>query len=120
MGIFGQGSEEYFDFAVKYIRIFMFMTFVNGMQPLVSIYFTAIGKTKMGVFMSLIRQIVVLIPLMVIFPIYMGIDGVLYSGPIADGLAAVFAIILIICEMQKLKAAEKNLQAKSFENLKIC
>ena len=92
VSIFGTGSEEYFRFAERYFRIFMFMTFINGIQPMSSGFFTSIGKAKLGIVVSLTRQIIFLLPLILIFPLYMGIDGVMYAGPIADGAAAIVAI----------------------------
>ena len=84
MGLFGTGSELYFQFAERYLKIFMLLTFANGIQPMSAGFFTSIGKAKLGVIMSLTRQLVFLLPLIVIFPLFMGIDGVMYAGPIAD------------------------------------
>ena len=92
VSIFGTGSEEYFRFAERYFRIFMFMTFINGIQPMSSGFFTSIGKAKLGIVVSLTRQIIFLLPLILIFPLFMGIDGVMYAGPIADGATAIVAI----------------------------
>ena len=58
----------------------MFMTFVNGIQPMSSGFFTSIGKAKLGIVVSLTRQVIFLLPLILIFPIFMGIDGVMYAG----------------------------------------
>ena len=88
VGIFGTGSEEYFHFAERYFRIFMLMTFINGIQPMSSGFFTSIGKAKLGIVVSLTRQVIFLLPLILIFPVFLGIDGVMYAGPIADGAAA--------------------------------
>ena len=52
--------------------------------------------------MSLTRQILFLLPLIIIFPIFIGIDGVMYAGPIADGAAAVVAIVLARSEIKKM------------------
>lgn len=102
VSVFGQGSEEYFTFAQRYFRIFMMMTFINGIQPLTSNFFTSIGKAKMGIIMSLTRQIIFLLPLIIILPIFLGIDGVMYAGPIADSVAAFLAITFIIREFKKM------------------
>lgn len=99
--VFGQGSPEYFDFAVKYFRIYMFFTFCNCVQPLTSNYFSAIGKPKTGLFLALTRQILFLLPLIVVFPLFMGIDGIMYAGPIADGMAFLISAILIKREFSK-------------------
>lgn len=65
------------------------------MQPITSNFFTSIGKPKKGTFLSLTRQILFLLPLLIILPLFMGIDGIMYSGPIADGLAGVVAIFMV-------------------------
>ena len=103
VSIFGSGSEAYFHFAERYFRIFMFVTFLNGIQPMSSAFFTSIGKSKLGIVVSLTKQIIFLLPLILIFPLFMGIDGVMYAGPIADGAAALVAIIFAEREMKALQ-----------------
>lgn len=108
VGIFGTGSKEYFRFASRYFRIFMFMTFLNGIQPMSSGFFTSIGKAKLGIVVSLTRQVFFLLPLILIFPAFMGIDGVMYAGPIADGAAAVVAIGYAVRELRMMKGLEEK------------
>ena len=48
------------------------------------------------------RQIIFLVPLMIIFPIYMGIDGIMFAGPISDAAAGILAIVLVIKEFHKM------------------
>ena len=103
VGIFGTGSDLYFQFAERYLKIYMFMTFANGIQPMSSGFFTSIGKAKLGVVMSLTIQVLFLLPLIVIFPLFMGIDGVMYAGPIADAAAFALAIIFARRELMKMK-----------------
>lgn len=103
VSIFGSGSEEYFRFAERYFKIFMLMTFMNGVQPMCSGFFTSIGKAKLGIAVSLTRQVIFLLPLILIFPIFMGIDGVMYAGPIADSAAAIVAIGLAVRELRGMK-----------------
>ncbi len=106
VSIFGTGSEEYFHFAERYFRIFMFMTFMNGIQPMSSGFFTSIGKAKLGIAVSLTRQVIFLLPLILIFPVFMGIDGVMYAGPIADGAAALVAVGFAVREIRRMKEAD--------------
>ena len=106
VGIFGTGSELYFQFAERYLKIFMFMTFANGIQPVSSGFFTSIGMAKLGIVMSLTRQVIFLLPLIIIFPLFMGIDGVMYAGPIADAAAFVLAIVFARRELGKMRSAE--------------
>ena len=105
---FGNGSELYFQFSERYFRIYMFLTIINGIQPVTSNFFNSIGKSRLGVFMSLTRQILFLLPLIVIFPIFMGIDGVMYAGPIADGAAAVVCGYFTVRELRELKQLENS------------
>ena len=100
IGFFGSESEAYYQFAEKFFRIFLFCTFINGIQPITSNFFTAIGKANRGIFISLTRQIIFLLPLLIILPIFLGIDGIMFSAPIADAIAAVFAITFALCELR--------------------
>lgn len=106
IGVFGEGSEEYIAFSVSYFRIFLFFTFLNFLQPLTSNCFTAIGKPLKGMFLSLTRQIIFLLPLIVFLPLAIGIDGILYAGPVADGLAAVVSFVFIAKELSGAKYRE--------------
>lgn len=102
--IFGDGSELYFEFAEQYLRIFMVAIFLFGFQPLIVNYFTATGNVKKGIFLSISRQGLCLLPPLIILPLIFGLDGVLYAGPISD----VAAFLLAITTMNKhLKELEK-------------
>lgn len=103
VSIFGTGSDLYFQFAERYLKIFMFMTFANGIQPMSSGFFTSIGKAKLGIVMSLTRQVLFLMPLIVVFSLIMGIDGVMYAGPIADAAALSLAILFARRELVAMK-----------------
>ena len=102
ISLFGSGSEEYFHFAERYFRIYLFFTFLNFVQPIASNLFTSIGKPKKGIFLSLTRQLLFLLPLILIFPLFMGIDGIMYAGPIADFVAGVVAVSLAQRELVRM------------------
>ncbi|WP_066684100.1 MATE family efflux transporter [Christensenella intestinihominis] len=106
IGIFGTGSEEYFHFAERCFRIFLMFTFVNGIQPVTSNFFSSIGKATKGIWLSLTRQIIFLLPLVLILPVFLGIDGVMYAGPVADGMAALVAILLVTKEIRSMRQLE--------------
>ncbi len=101
ISIFGDGSDAYYEFAENYFHIFLFFTFVNFLQPISSNFFTAIGKPKVGSFLALTRQIIFLLPLIVIFPLFAGVDGIMYAGPVADFFAAIVVSIMVIRELRK-------------------
>lgn len=106
VSIFGTGSPLYYTFAEKYFRTFMFFSFLNGIQPLTSQFFTAIGKALRGMFISMTRQIIFLLPLMLLLPLWLGIEGVLYAGPTADFAAAALAVLFVYTEMRNMKKLE--------------
>jgi Na+-driven multidrug efflux pump len=101
ISIFGDGSEEYYRFAINYFHIYLFFTFLNFMQPISSNFFTAIGKPKSGMFLSLTRQIIFLLPFLLILPLFMGIDGLMYAGPIADFMAAFVSFVFVFRELKR-------------------
>ncbi len=108
LGLFGEGSEAYFSCGVKFFRIFLFFSFANFMQPITSTFFTSLGKPIKGVFLSLTRQVIFLIPLMLILPVFVGFDGLLYAGPIADFFAMLAAILMALGEFRNMKRLERE------------
>lgn len=101
ISVFGDGSELYYHFAINYFHIFLFFTFVNFMQTITSNFFTAIGKPKVGSFLALTRQILFLLPLLLLFPLFLGMDGIMYAGPVADCLAAVVCTVMVCRELRR-------------------
>lgn len=106
LGLFGEGSPEYFEFGVKTFRVMLFFTWLNFMQPITSTFFTSIGKAIKGVFLSMTRQILFLLPLILFLPTLWGIDGILVAGPIADLLAGVAAVLMVLFEFRIMKREE--------------
>lgn len=108
LAAFGEGTAEYFEFGEKYFRIFLFFTCLNFLQPITSTFFTSIGKSIKGVFLSLTRQILFLIPLLLILPRFFGIDGVVYAGPLSDIVASATAVGMVLWEFNIMKKMEKE------------
>lgn len=105
IGLFGQESEAYFQFAERYFRIYMFFTFANQFQPIVANMYTSIGKAAAGAFMSLTRQILFLMPLLIFLPKFFGLEGAMYAAPIADFVAFFVAGTMLMRETRLLKNA---------------
>lgn len=103
ISLFGSGEPLYFEFAVLFMRTFLFMAAVNGVQLLSSNFFTAMGKAMKGLLLSLTRQVFFLIPLILILPLRFGIFGVLLAGPVADFAAFVVSAALVHKEFGRLK-----------------
>ena len=104
IAIFGSGDENYMEFACLAFRTYLFLCIFNGIQIPSGIFFQAIGKSTKSAILSLSRQIVILIPSMIILSHIFGLMGVLYAGPVADGIAFILAAILLIREVKHLKA----------------
>lgn len=100
--IFGNGDELYFTFGRLYLRIYMFMVFSYGIQPLAINYFSAIGNVKSGIFLSIAKQGLILIPLLFIFSYIWGINGTLFAGPISDFTATVLSLYLVFLNFRYL------------------
>ena len=114
IGLFGSGSSAYYEFAENFFRIFLFMTFLNGIQPLTSTFCTAVGEPNKGTFLSLTRQIIFFLPIVLIFPIiaqtlgHDGINGIMYAAPVSDSMAAAVAIIMAGVVFKKFDILEKE------------
>ena len=106
VGLFGTGSDLYFQFAERYLRIFMFLTFANGIQPMSAGIFYLHRRANLELSCPLPDSLIFLLPLIVILPLFIGIDGVMYAGPIADTAAFILAIVFAKRELAKMKQAE--------------
>ena len=102
--VFGSGEALYYDFAEKYLRIYMMMALVFGVHPLTMSFFTSIGNVRLGTLISLSRQGFFLIPLLVVLPMVFGLSGILWTGAIADALACVLAVVLVRRDFRRLDA----------------
>lgn len=105
---FGNQGDLYAEFSIMSFRIFTLLCFVNGFQAVAAIFFQSIGKPVLSGALSLSRQIVFLIPAVVILCNRMGVKGVLWAGPVADGLAFVLALVLILAEIKKINRLEQK------------
>ena len=99
--------------AVKGLRIYLLMMPIVGINIVATSYYQSVGKAKMSMFVSLLRQVILLIPFTLILPKFMGLDGVWAAGACADLLSVVITIILIAKEFKSLNklTIEENSQA---------
>lgn len=87
--------------SVYALRINMSVFFVVGFQMVVVNFFQSIGKAKISIFLSLSRQLILLIPMLIIFPLFLGLDGVWMSLPCSDGFSAIIALIVFMTYKNK-------------------
>ncbi|MBF0716029.1 MATE family efflux transporter [Gemella palaticanis] len=102
ISIFGSGSELYFEFGVSYMRYFMLFMFLNGVLIASSTFFSSIGKAQKGVFITITKQIFILLPTLILLPKMMGINGIFYAVPTADLFSFFIAITFIYIEFKKM------------------
>ena len=91
--------------ATQGMRIFLSMLPLIGFQIISANYFQAVGKAPKAMFLSLLRQVIVLIPLLLILPKVYGLSGVWFAGPAADFTASVVTALFLFKEMRHLDAS---------------
>lgn len=95
------------DLAARGIRLDMLVFFVVGSQATITHFFQSIGKVKVSIFLSLSRQLFLLLPMAYVFPLFWELDGVWYSMPASDFLSFAMTIPMLMWYMKKFKASEK-------------
>lgn len=108
ISIFGSGDINYMEFACMSFRIYLMLCICNGIQIPSGIFFQAIGKSAKSAILSLSRQVLFLIPAMIILGNIMGLNGILFAGPVADGLAFIIATTLLIFEIRTHKESKNT------------
>ena len=108
VGMFGKPTnipnpDDYWDFAQKTFRIFLALVAFTCAIKMSSIFFQAVGKPVFAILTSLIRDIICFIPLICTMPLFMGIDGILWSAPIADLIAMAVTVALTVAYFVKLR-----------------
>jgi putative MATE family efflux protein len=93
-------DEELIKISVDGIRKYLSCMPLIGMAMIGSNYVQSIGKAKEAMFLSLLRQVILLVPMMLILPKFMGLNGVWYAQPIADVISFIVTLILIIKEVK--------------------
>ena len=99
-----QGAQL-LEMAARGIRLNMLVFFVVGSQAVITNFFQCIGKVKISIFLSLSRQLILLIPMAYVFPLFMGLDGVWYSMAASDFGSFAMTLPLLFWYVKKLKAS---------------
>ncbi|SJZ69567.1 putative efflux protein, MATE family [Cetobacterium ceti] len=99
-------NQELISVAAKGLRIFTLLLPFLGFQIITSVYFQAIGKPKMTMFLSLCRQVLFLIPSILIFSKIWGVRGVWMAVPFSDMLSVIVTFLLVRKEMKVLNRLE--------------
>ena len=91
------------DLAARGIMLDMLVFFVVGSQAVITNFFQCIGKVRVSIFLSLSRQLILLLPMAYIFPLFWGLDGVWYAMPVSDFGSFAMTIPMLIWYMKKLR-----------------
>lgn len=102
ISIFGQENDLYNEFAVMCLKNMTIFIFVMGVQMVASVYFQAVGKAMGATVLSLSRQVLFMIPCMLILPYFFGIIGLMWSFPVSDVFSVAMAAVMLTVEMRKL------------------
>lgn len=96
------GNDDLIKLAVNGMRINMMMFPIVGFQVVASSFFQSIGKAKVSIYLSLTRQVVFLIPALLILPHFLGLNGVWLGGPVADLTSSLLTLFVLKWQLKKL------------------
>ena len=98
------------DMSARGIKLDMLVFFVVGSQATITHFFQSIGKVKVSIFLSLSRQLFLLLPMVYVFPLFWDLDGVWYSMPASDFGSFAMTIPMLMWYMKKFKEVRENTQ----------
>lgn len=104
INIFGETAN--LEFAIKYLRIYNLVLPTMAFQTIGTAYFQATNQAKIASVLSLVRPLFLMIPLIVILPLFFGLTGAIAVAPIADSVSAAVTMLLVMLSVKKAKAAE--------------
>lgn len=97
---------ELITISVRVMRIIMCMFPIIGYQMVITNFFQSIGKAKVSIFLSLSRQLIFLLPPLIVLPQFWGIDGILWSMPLSDLMAAIVTAVIMTLYVRRIKAKQ--------------
>lgn len=112
VGLFSEGDTALTELTVHAMSMFFVVLPIVGYQIVGANYFQAVGKPVQSTILSLSRQVIIFIPLLLILPKYMGIDGAWITAPIADVLAVTITTVFLFYELRNKSANKKVLTAE--------
>ena len=118
VGMFGTPSnipnpDAYWEFGVKTFRIFLSLVTFTCIEKITSIFFQSAGKPFKAVISSMVRDLLCFVPLIIVLPMFMGIDGILIAAPISDVVSMILVVALTVSFMKSLRKDEKEQTVES-------
>ena len=100
-------DEELIAISARGLRVVVMFFPIIGFQMVTSNFFQSIGMASKAIFLSLTRQMLFLLPALIILPRFFGAAGVWYSMPFSDLLASLVALVMLVSQFRKFKRAEE-------------
>ena len=98
-------DEELIALAARGLRIVVMFFPIIGFQMVTSNFFQSIGMAGKAIFLSLTRQMLILLPCLLVLPQFFGVAGVWYSMPVSDLLASLIALVMLVCQFRKFRTS---------------
>ena len=111
VGLFNVEDKQFLALGGRALKIAVLMLPLNGFQVVSWAYFQAVGKPKQAMILTLTKQILFVIPLVVILPKFFALDGVWIAMPVADFLAACLAAVLLFMEVRRIRELRVSLKS---------
>jgi putative MATE family efflux protein len=108
ISLFGTDNALYKEFGVLAFRLYLCLIIFSAIQKSSSIFLQALGKPVLSMSLSLLRDVILIIPLVIILTDNFGVEGILYTAPIADFLALIITVIFIQYIMRHLSTLSSN------------
>ena len=104
IALFGSGETDalYFEYAIRFMRVYLFFVFLNGVQICSATFFPSIGKGWKGAMLSFSKQILFLMPLLFLLPRFFGLDGIMFAQPVTDIFAFLLSVAFLLNEFRKM------------------
>ena len=120
VGLFGEPTnipnpDDYWEFGERAFRILLSLMTCTCVIKLAAVFFQAVGKPMLAIIASTIRDIICFVPLALVLPLFLGIDGILYAMPLSDLIAAIVTVILLIVYFRKLEKTKRTAKFCEFD-----
>ena len=112
VGIFNKDSKL-MDITINGTKLYLFMLPIIGISITGSNYMQSVGKAKSAMILGLLRQVILLIPMIIILPKFLGLDGIWYAQAISDLLSTIITITVLVKELKKYKDFKNDIQSKN-------
>jgi putative MATE family efflux protein len=106
--LFNRDSQELYDLTVQGLRIIILAWPLVGFQVVAGHFFQSVGKAKIAMILTLLRQVIVLLPLLLVMPGWFGLNGIWAAFPVSDAVSAMVVSVFLVREWRNLDKLGKD------------